>query len=419
MFGLVDVNNFYVSCERLFLPRLEGKPVVVLSNNDGCVIARSNEAKALNIAMGEPVFKIKSLIQEHKIEVFSSNFSLYGDLSERVMSILEESAPKIEVYSVDEAFLDLSGFSAAELQSFGHALVKKLKQWVGLPVSFGMAKTKTLAKVANRVAKKDKTMQSVFGLWEQDTIDKVLSKTKVEDIWGVGRRLSERLKILGIHTADTLKTQNLAWVKKTFNRCMEQTVLELRGIPCFELGEEDIPRQRIMVSRSFSQKVTSLDILKKAVARHVTRAAEKLRSQNSLAQSMIVFIQTSRFSISDKFYENSSIVPFETPTADTGKLIHYANQGLLSIYRPGYLYQKAGIILIDLMDKDSGIQDLFSVEQDKHSEKLMHVLDEINDTWGSGTLRYAQEDFDAPWLQTDGRRSRAHTTQWDSLVIVR
>lgn len=434
-FGLIDVNNFYVSCERVFMPRLEKKPVVVLSNNDGCVIARSNEAKMLNIGMGEPFFKIKSLVTRYGIEVFSSNFPLYGDMSDRVMHVLQENVPKMQVYSVDEAFLDLSGFKREDLYPFGRTLVKKIQDWLGLPVSLGMGSSKTLAKAANHVAKKVGRMQGVFGLWEAEengdgdgngnrngnanealTLqNKVLTKMPVEKIWGIGRRSAAKLKTLGIQNAYQLKMQDPRWVQKTFNRCLEQTVLELRGISCWDLEEDDVPRQRIMVSRSFSQKISCIEILKQALARHVTRAAEKLRSQSSLALAMMVFIRTSRFNTDDQLYENACTVPFETATENTADLIRYAMQGLTRLYRPGYHYQKAGIILINLVDKISHIQDLFTVTEDAHSEKLMRVLDEINLTFGTGTLHYAEEGFAAPWLHTNGRRTPAYTTRWDEL----
>lgn len=419
LFGLVDVNNFFVSCERLFMPRLEGKPVVVLSNNDGCVIARSNEAKALDIAMGEPFFKIKPLVERYKVEVFSSNFSLYGDMSERVMSVIQESVPTSEIYSVDEAFLDLTGFDPQMLPQFARNLVKKIYDWLGLPVSLGIGPTKTLAKVANRVAKKVKSTEGVFGLWDEPETQKILSKMPVGDVWGVGRRYAARLNSMGIHTAEQLRLQDNTWVQKTFNRGLAQTVLELKGIPCFYMEENDPARQRIMVSRSFSKKVKDFVILKRAVARHVTRAAEKLREQGSLAQAMMVFIRTSRFTTPENLYENSCMVPFETATENTSTLIQYATQGLSELYRPGYHYQKVGVILIDLVDAESHIQDIFSIHQDKHSKKLMDVLDEVNATWGSGTLRTAEEGFDHPWLRTNGRRTPAYTTQWDELVGVK
>lgn len=418
MFGLVDVNNFYVSCERVFMPKLEGKPVVVLSNNDGCVIARSNEAKALNIKMGEPFFKIKAIVDQYKVEVFSSNFPLYGDMSERVMNIVQQCAPKIEIYSVDEAFLDLSGFALDDLPKFGLEMVRKIKDSLGLPVSLGMASTKTLAKMANGIAKKTPNLQGVCGLWEASQQTKALLKTPVGDIWGIGRKCSAKLQTLGIHNASQFIQQERSWIRKTFNRCLEQTAIELTGIPYWGIGNNDVSRQSIMVSRSFSQKISTVDILKKTLTRHVTRAAEKLREQNSLARSMMVFIRTSRFNTEDKRYETSCMVPFETATENTSVLISYAIQGLTDLFRSGYHYQKLGVVLLDLVDKESNVQDLFSIEQDKHSEKLMHVLDEINATWGTGTLRYAEEGFVAPWLQTSGRRTGAYTTSWDDLPYV-
>lgn len=419
MFGLVDVNNFYVSCERVFMPSLEKKPVIVLSNNDGCVIARSNETKALNIAMGEPFFKIKSLVEKHHIEVFSSNFALYGDMSERVMQILKESAQAIEVYSIDEAFLDLSGMDPHQLREFGLNIVQKIKTYLGLPVSFGIAPTKTLAKVANRVAKKYSKANSVFELTQETLINKVLAKTKVGDVWGIGHRTAGKLSAFGIQTALQFKQQNEAWVYQNFHRGVEQTLLELKGQTCFGLENNETAKQSIRVSRSFSKRVQDHEILKKALIHHVACAAEKLREQGSVAQCMTVFIGTSRFAQMEQHYENSTCVPFETPTSDTRKLIRYALQGLKELYQAGYLYYRSGVILRDLIDKEKGIQDLFTVEEEAQAEKLMDTVDEINATWGNHTLRYALDILNPAWFQKTGRRTKNYTTHWDSLVYVK
>lgn len=418
--GLVDVNNFYVSCERVFIPKLERKPVIVLSNNDGCVIARSNETKALGIKMGVPYFQIKELVAKHRIEVFSSNYELYGDMSDRVMSTLQQLLPHVEIYSIDEAFLDLSEFEYCDLTQMAITLRKTLKQHLGLPVSVGIAPTKTLAKVANYVAKKWPVMKGVFNLMDPDLQNRVLETIEVQDVWGIGFQWATKLQKLNIKTAAHLKNMDPQWVKRKFSVVLAEIILELQGIPCigFDATVERIPRKQIMVSRSFSKKVTKLSELKSAATKHITRASEKLRGQNSLARAVKVFMRTNLFSETDSVHAPSGIFLPETPTDSTPELIRLVTQGVEQLYRSGCKYHKVGVILFDLIDKDRHQFDMFSVVKNKRDEKLMEVVDNINTLYGSGTLRYAIEGFEAPWFKRGGRKTPAYTTSWEQLLKI-
>lgn len=417
--GLVDVNNFYVSCERVFMPSLNNRPVLVLSNNDGCVIARSNETKALGIRMGVPFFEIKSLVQKHNIEVFSSNYALYGDMSDRVMSVLQQLFPRTEIYSIDEAFLDFSGFDNQRLTQIGSKIHHRLQRLLGLPTSVGIAPTKTLAKIANHVAKKWPNASAVFNISDPHIQAMVLPKIAVQDIWGIGSKWAAKLQAINIKTAADLKEADCKWIQRKFNIVLEQIVLELRGIPCIEVNDEVSAKKQIMVSRSFSQKITDLSSLKSAVAAHVTRACEKLRSQDSLARGIMVFIRTNHFSVNDNQYKNNCTLTLETASDSTTELLASAIQGLEKIYQPDFRYQKVGVILLDLVNKHRHQLDIFNVEKNIHAEKLMQTLDDINDRMGKGTLRYAREGFEQPWFQLGGRRSPAYTTNWEALLRVK
>lgn len=414
--GLVDVNNFYVSCERVFMPRLENRPVLVLSNNDGCVIARSNETKALGIRMGAPYFEIKSLVEKHDIEVFSSNFALYGDMSDRVMCILQKLLPRIEIYSIDEAFLDLSGFHAHRLTEIGFKIHRQLKRLLGLPVSVGIAPSKTLAKIANHVAKKWPNQNVVVNINEKALQEAILPKIAVQNIWGIGFRSAEKLQALNIKTAAQLKEIDPQWIQRKFNKVLANIVLELRGIPCIEVDEEIYAKKQIMVSRSFSAKIKELSVLKSALAAHVRRASQKLREQHSLAKTLTVFIRTSRFIDRADQYQNSCTLTLETPSDSTTELLNSALQGLEQIFKPGFCYHKAGVILSNLLDKNRHQLDIFSMEKDRRHEKLMNTLDNINDRMGNGTLRYGIEGFKGAWFKSGGRQSPAYTTSWEELL---
>jgi DNA polymerase V len=417
--GLLDVNNFYVSCERVFMPSLERKPVIVLSNNDGCVISRSNETKLLGIKMGIPYFKIKSHIEKHDIEVFSSNYALYNDMSRRVMHLLRGWISKIEVYSIDEAFLDFSDLKPVSLDGVGLKLVRRLKRLLGLPVSVGIAPTKTLAKIANLIAKKWPEVTGVYNLCNVREHKHVLSKIAVEDIWGVGRKSSAKLRAINIRTAEDLKNADITRIKHMFNKLLTDTILELQGISCIQLDEKNVPQKQIMVSRSFSHKLSDYASLRSALATHVTRASTKLRGQASLAQSILVFIRTNRFNSADPQYSNSHVVSFETPTDSTTDLIRYAEKALSQLFRPNYYYHKIGVRLFELIDKNTHQLDLFNPQQKGYDDKFMNTFDQINALMGTGTLRYGIERFESPWFQQGRRRTPAYTTCWKELPYVK
>lgn len=415
--ALVDVNNFYVSCERVFMPKLEKKPVLVLSNNDGCVISRSNESKALGIKMGAPVYQMRDIIKKNNIEVFSSNFELYGDMSNRVMTMLKEFASNIEIYSVDEAFLDFTSFDLLNPMIHGQTIYNAILKCLGLPVSIGIGSTKTLAKIANHVSKKW-YIGPVFDITDKGIQDNILPKIDIEEVWGIGHRWAKKLRAKGIFTANDLKKYDALSIKKNFNSVLASTTLELQGIPCFELASLHEPRKSIIVSRSFRKKITTLPELEQVVSYFATKAAEKLRDDGSLAQSISVYIRTNRFSHIEQNYENAHQLKLETPSDYTSDLIQYAIKCVKQIYESGHLYHKIGVTLTDLTPKKSQQLDFFSVEKNRKTDKLMAALDRINSTLGKGTLRYAAERFNHQWFQRD-RCTPAYTTQWKDLLVVK
>ena len=417
--GLVDANNFYVSCERVFAPRLEGKPVVVLSNNDGCVVARSNEVKALGIAMGTPVHEIRALIRQHRIQVYSSNYSLYGDLSARMMTVLGQFAPRVEIYSIDEAFLDLTGFADPALLAYAQVIVQTVRRWLGLPVSIGIGPTKVLAKVANRIAKKQKIAGGVVALLDSNRQAEALAGLDVADLWGIGPRWAAKLRALGIDTALRLRESDPLHLRALFSVVVERLVYELRGIPCLALEDIAPPKQQIIASRSFGKPVTTLDELQQAVAFHVTRATVKLRRQGSEAQGLQVFISTNPFVPDDPQYHNTGTLELPAPTADTGLLIGQAMRGLATIYREGYRYKKAGIMLWSLSSVDRRQGGLFGAGDGERSQRLMQTLDAVNARMGRGTLRFGTEGFQRSWAMRQERRSPAYTTQWSDVPVVK
>ena len=329
--ALVDCNNFYVSCERAFNPELEGKPVVVLSNNDGCAVARSNEVKALGVKMAEPWFKMEQLAKRHGIIALSSNYALYGDLSARVMSLLSTFSPKQEIYSIDECFLDLDGFDLQSLVAYGQTIRRTIKQYVGIPVCVGIAETKTLAKLANHCAKKRLAGRDGvcdFGRYSDTQLSKLFATIPVNDVWGVGRKISQSLIAMKIETVEDLRTANQTRMRQQFSIVVERTVKELNGISCIEPDGTDTPRQQIMVSRSFGQEVSNFDDLAESIAYFASTAAEKLRKDGSVATSLCVFIQTNPFKDKSPQYQRSLIVPMGEPTGDSIKLVNAAIQGL-------------------------------------------------------------------------------------------
>lgn len=425
MFGLVDCNNFYASCQRVFDPSLNNKPVVVLSNNDGCIIARSNEAKALGIQMGEPYFKVKEKIELNKVAVFSSNYTLYGDLSSRVMTILSHLAPQSEVYSIDECFLDFSSWSdynastsAVNLLEHGKFIKERVKQWTGIPVSIGLAPTKTLAKAANKVAKK---AEGVKLLREADEIDSILSTTEVGDLWGIGRQYAKFLKSHNIHTALQLKNTTDGFVKKYLTVVGLRLVYELRGVPCLPIEMVAKPKKAICTSRGFGHPVTELKHLEEAVSTFAANCAFKLRKQGSAARMLTVFIHTDNFNASQPQYSNSRQVKLLVASDNTAEIISYALAGLRAIYWEGFEYKKAGIIVTSIVPKTQVQQSLFdSSDRAKHG-KVMDVLDIINQKMGKHTVKFAVQGMikGAAWQQKQKNLSPCYTTRWDQVLKAR
>jgi DNA polymerase V len=416
--ALVDCNNFYVSCERVFQPELRGKPVVVLSNNDGCVIARSNEAKALGIAMGAPWHLHRKQFEVAGVIVRSSNYTLYGDMSSRVMQVLSRFTPDLEIYSIDEAFLSLSGFEA-RLESHARALRAAVLQWTGIPVSVGIAPTKTLAKVANHAAKKDQKHGGAVLLLDEMAQDDALSKIELTDLWGVAGRLAARLRAIGINTPLDLKLGDPWLIRERLGVVTARLALELRGVPCLGLEHEIPDRKSIMASRSFGQPVTALAELREAVASYTTRAAEKLRRQSLATASLVVFIETNRFKPDEAQHYAARPVRLPVATSDSARLIGTARAGLDAIWRDGYRYKKAGIVLLDLHPAAAVQEGLFDKKDDARRVTLMRTIDRLNIRFGRDTVSFAAAGRrQRPWKLRRERLSPCYTTAWDELLRV-
>lgn len=418
-FALVDGNNFYVSCERVFDPRLEGRPVIVLSNNDGCAVARSNEAKALGVKMGDPWFKLKDLARKHGIIALSSNYALYANMSNRMMSVLAKYSPDQEIYSIDECFLGMDGFGHYDLVAHAQAMRRQVKQWVGIPVCVGIAETKTLAKLANHCAKKGHAgADSVcdFGRMSASEKSNLFARIDVGEIWGIGRQLSKQLIARRIETVEALRTADSKTLRREFSVVMEKIVAELNGERCIGLEEVAPTKQQIMSSRSFGTYITDIESLQEAVASYIGIAAAKLRRQGSVAGMVEVYIRTSPFRDDLPQYAKSLTVPLPTPSDDTLRLTRAALWGLRRIYRPGFEYQKAGIMLMDLVPVGIRQQDLFSAA--RNNDALMKVVDRINRVWGRGTMRSAAEGTAKTWSMRRERMSSRWTTRWDELPVV-
>ncbi len=417
---MVDCNNFYASCERVFDPRLEGKPVVVLSNNDGCVIARSNEAKALGVVMGEPAYKREAFFSRGGVHVFSSNYALYGDMSARVMRILAGFSEKAEVYSIDECFLLLRGLSSASLLHTAKEIRRTVRQWTGIPVCVGIARTKTLAKIANRLAKKEGGDGARL-LEDEEDIDRVLQGLETGDIWGIGRKSALRLGDCGVRTALELKGRDDDWVRRHLTVTGLRTVLELRQIPCIALEDAPPPARSLVCSRSFGTRIENLASLEEAVSAYVQRAGEKLRRKSLVAGAVQVFLETNRFQPGPQ-YAGSRCRALPAPTADTLALHGPALEILRDIHKPGYRYQKAGVILLDLSPA-SGRQLSFLEphgEDKTRRDRLMRVMDRINTVHGRGTLTLAASGLGKKeWHMRQERRSPCYTTSWAELPVAR
>ena len=438
MYGLVDCNNFYVSCERVFNPSLRGKPVVVLSNNDGCIIARSNEAKALGIPMGAPLHLYKTLIKQNKIFTYSSNYTLYGDMSSRVMSVLNYFIPNIEIYSIDEAFLNLKNFNIQSLQDEMFKIRERIYQWTGIPVSIGIGPTKTLAKLANKIAKKNSS-KGVYILTVSTQLTHILSNMKLEDIWGVSKGWGNRLRSIGINNPRQLQQANPRQIRTLISVVGERIIYELRGQPCLAL-EEVNNKKSITVSRSFGNMINDKDSLKKALANYAARAAEKLRYQDSVCGGIYVFINTNRFRERDLQYSNSATINFDELTDSTTIIIEKSFKLLENLYRPKYNYKKIGVTLLGLKQKDNGSSDnyiiqgslfIHNADQQIHMSRScdrMKLIDNINTKMGKmtifhgsqGVIKNSRNIKSEPdkWRMRSCYKSPFYTTNWDDILKV-
>ncbi|MDR3641262.1 MAG: Y-family DNA polymerase [Humidesulfovibrio sp.] len=416
LFALMDCNNFYASCERLFRPELKAKPVVVLSNNDGCVIARSGEAKALGIPMCAPAYQWEHAFRQHGVAVFSSNYALYGDLSNRVMSVLEDLAPCVEAYSIDEAFLDLSG--VAEPLALCRTIRERVGRHTGIPVSIGLARTKTLAKLAARRAKKDPALEGVFDLSACPDPDAVLRETEAGDVWGIGLRSAKRLLARGVRTALDFSRLPADWVRKELTVVGLQIQLELKGVSCLSVASAPAARRSVLCSRSFGQLVEDKEHLREAVCAFAARATEKLRAEGLEARALQVFTLTPRHREALPQHQGQATVTLPGPTNFTPDIVAAALRGLDLAFRPGFAYQKAGVVLLGLAAASGRQHSLLDLppEERRRQRALMHVLDSVNHRHGRGTLRLAISSApDRPWHMRQHRRSPRYTTNWDEL----
>ena len=419
VFALADCNSFYASCERVFVPKLENKPVVVLSNNDGCIVARTNEAKALGIKMGEPLFKAKKIIEKHNVKVFSSNYALYGSMSNRVMKILEQSFPNIEIYSIDEAFMEIS--SLKKIYNYSKYAMKVreiILRWTGIPVSIGIGETKTLAKVANHIAKDNPKIKGVFDITKIKNKEKILKKIKIEKIWGIGNKLPRFLIKNNIHNAYEFIQQDNRWIRKNMNILGLKTKMELNGISCYDLENSFKLRKSCCVSRSFGKKVLSLKNIQEAVSTYITIAAEKIRNEKLVANNINIHIRTSPFNRNHRrYYANNISIPLDSPTNNTVTLNKKTLIGLNKIFKKGYFYQKAGVILSGLETENTDLN-LFK-EEGKKKETLMNAFDFINKKYGKNSIYIASAGMKKRWLMKRSRCSSNFTTNLKDVLTVR
>ena len=416
VFALIDCNAFYVSCERVFNPKLNNRPVVALSNNDGCIISRSKEAKALGIKMGVPLFKVKDIVEKEKVVVFSSNYTLYADMSRRVMNIISSSSPYTEIYSIDEAFVELSSLPI-DYESYAHQLRQTILQHTGIPVSIGIASTKTLAKVANHKAKKDDSLNGVCSLVNYNNIDQILELTEVGDVWGVGRRLSKKLINHGIHNAKLLKNCSDSWIRKMMSVNGLKTITELRGISCIPLEEYSMTRKSCCTTRSFGKLLTNLEDIEQAVTTFARRAAERIRSESLAASCVSVFVRTNPFDKKSAYYSNGASRTLSHPTHDSIAIIETSLLLTKRIFKNNYQYKKAGVLLSGLCDESEIQETLFEKNYNQNSD-LMSAVDAINYRYGRDTLQMASECKVGNWRQKRENCTRNYTTQIDRLLLV-
>ncbi|MEO7769002.1 MAG: Y-family DNA polymerase [Ferruginibacter sp.] len=419
MIALVDCNNFYASCERLFKPSLVGKPVVVLSNNDGCVIARSEEAKAIGIGMGAPIFMMEEFVKKNNVFVFSSNYTLYGNMSKRVLQTLNLFTSRIECYSIDEAFLDVPELNYKDLYAYGATIRNTIKKHIGLPVTIGIAPTKTLAKMANRYAKKNELDTGVFCLDTREKIDEVLAWTTIDDVWGIGAQHGRRLKWMGIkNAADFINKITPEWIRANMSVVEERMWNELRGIPSLEWEENSKAKKNICTARSFGKLLSEKKDVQEAVANYAALCASKLRKQQSCAGTMQVLLQTNIYRAQDKQYSRN--ISFQLPVATnaTAEIITHALKGLDIIFRPGYHFKKAGVIVMDIVRDTQVQQSFFDPANRARDAKLMGALDTINGRFGKDLLRFAVQGYSRKWKLNQERLSPCYTTNIDQVLTI-
>lgn len=418
MFALADCNNFFASCERVFRPDLQGKPVIVLSNNDGCAVARSNEAKALGIKMGDPLFKIKDIVNKHKVAVFSGNMALYGDMSQRVRWVLEDFAPSIEVYSIDEAFLDLRGMQNIDFDQYAKNISKTCYKMTSIPVSVGIAPTKTLAKIASKLCKQYPRLQGGCYMHRPEDIEKVLRKYPIEDVWGIGCKTVYKLKLMGINTAYDYTTLSESRVRSLFNITGLRTWKELQGIPCIEFEDGFEAKQSICVSRSFSSEIYDVKELQEQIANFSASMAEKLRKQCSVVSEIVVFAYTNRFKENEPQTHGSALISFITPTADVRTIVSKTVAATKALFKEGYGYKKAGVVASKITSEKSIMHSLFEdTEATEREHKITTVLDSINKTFGKGTIKLAVQGSGHIKSSSDNQ-SPHYTTLWTDIPKV-
>lgn len=416
--ALVDCNNFYVSCERVFNPKLEHVPVAVLSNNDGCIVSRSNEVKAMRLPIGTPIYQCERMIRSKGGAMLSSNYTLYADMSQRVMQALAEFCPDLEIYSIDEAFLHLTAFRDRDLVEYCRLIRQKVKQWTGIPVSIGIANTKTLAKIANKVAKKYKGYQGVFDMCNHPKIEDVLASIPVEDVWGVGWQYEKLLRNCKINNALELRNADERFIEQYMTMVGHKTVLELRGYACIEMDDVSTPKKGIVTSRSFCKQVTSLSEIQEAVASYTTRAAEKLRAQHSVAGHLTVFLNTNRFKDGPQYNSAKSTTLFP-PTAYTPDLIREAMVLLENTYQAGFEYKKAGVMLANIIQEEDVPLTIFETcYLDDDRKQVMDAVDKLNHKYGQDTVFYAQSGTVKDWSMRRARLSPRYTTRWSDIPVV-
>jgi DNA polymerase V len=417
MFGLLDCNNFYVSCERTFNAKMEKKPVVILSNNDGCIIARSNEAKALGLKMGDLAFEKEAFFAKNNVEVFSSNYALYGDMSNRVMATIAELVPGLEVYSIDEAFIDFSNMPYENLEELAQKIRATVKQYTGIPVSVGIAPTKTLAKVANRYAKKYLPEKGVYQIDSDTDAEIALVNTPVEDVWGIGYRYAKILNENGIFNALQLSIAKEEWIRQKMHVVGVRMLRELQGEVCYSLENEPAPKKGICVSRSFGRSTKDVKVITEAVATFAARVGEKLRKQKSCAHIIHVFLYTNPHKDEPQYF-NSKVLQLPTSTNSTFEIIRYALRGLELIFKPGYNYKKAGVMISGIVPENQVQISLFDVRKRELDAKAMKAMDALNRTMGRDTVKVATQGFGRDWQLRQERKSKCYTTRWQEILEV-